>query len=266
MPDNNNKDNLFSGLENLGFKNLDDVKLYQEKKEPETEQKSTTQEKSIKDMIFDRKVFCPICAKQITVKAVRFSAIRTVSRDTDFMTNYKDPNPAFYDAWACFDCGYSALSNKFSSISEKQIKLVKQHVTAKWSPKKAFPDVYTVDNAIELHQLALLNAVVKGSKDSEKAMICLKTAWLYRIKKDDINEKKYLSNALEGFLKTLEIENFPVAGLDEPSLQYLIGELYRRTGDDAKALSWFSKSIVHPMAKPKIKDMIRDQRDLIKSK
>jgi len=59
-------------------------------------------------------------------------------------------------------------------------------------------------------------------KDSEKAMICVKIAWLYRLKNDRENEKKFLYPALQGLIKAYEYELLPVAGMDGPSLEYLI--------------------------------------------
>ena len=72
----------------------------------------------------------------------------------------------------------------------------------------------TYEDALTRYKLALLNAVVRQGKNSEKAFICLKTAWLLRgmrysydietaegrkmaliCKKD---EREYLLNALEG--------------------------------------------------------------------
>jgi uncharacterized protein (DUF2225 family) len=120
-----------------------------------------------------------------------------------------------------------------------------------------------VDNAIETHQMALLNAVTIQAKDSDKAMICLKLSWLYRIKNDEQREKKFQQHAQLGFTKALESERFPVFGLDETSLEYLIGEIYRRLGDNSNALLWFSKVLSSREAKSKIKDMARNQKDAI---
>ena len=106
--------------------------------------------------------------------------------------------------------------------------------------------------------------MVKKDKDSEKAHLCLKTAWLYRIKGDQENENKFLTRSLDQFLKAYEYERLPVAGLNEPSLMYLIGELYRRLDDNASALKWFSNVIVSRDVSPRIKDMAREQKDVIR--
>ncbi|MCX7711299.1 MAG: DUF2225 domain-containing protein [Clostridia bacterium] len=256
-----NGNDLFNNLKSLGFDNLSEVDLYKaETKQTEIKSVSRT---SPADFLFDRKIECPCCGKQTTVRAVKSSGVRVISRDTDFMTYYQDPNPMLYDAWVCIFCGYAALSSKFSVISDRQIRLIKENITSKWTSSKKYPAVYDIDTAIEMHQLALLNCVVKMGKDSEKAYTCLKIAWLYRLKKDDANEFKFLLQAQKGFVLTLEKEVFPVVGLDEESMEYLIGELFRRLDSDSEALKWFSRVLCNPKAKAKIKDMARDQRDLI---
>ena len=45
---------------------------------------------------------------------------------------------------------------------------------------------------------------------------------------------------------------------------YLIGELYRRTGEIDEAIKWFSNVIVSRGANYKTKDKARDMRDLAK--
>jgi hypothetical protein len=218
---------------------------------------------SPKDFIFDRKVTCPVCSKSITEKAVKSSGVRVVSRDTDLMIYYQEPNPSLYDAWFCSLCGYAALSAKFNTISDKQVSLIKENICSKWQSNKVYPPVYDADTAIEIHKLALLNTVVKKGMNSEKAMVCLKLAWLYRLNKNEALEIKFLTEAKNGFLKAYEEETFPIAGMDESTLQYLLGELFRRIDDNQDALQWFSKVLTDRNAKPKIKDMARDQKDLI---
>lgn len=253
----------FSNLKNLGFSDLGDLSLFNDKSKDEKKQNVTSQP-TTQDCIYERKVECPVCYNQISIRSVKTSCIRVLSKDSDFMQYYKDPNPMFYDAWVCLKCGYAALSSKFNIISEKQKKLIKENITTKLKPNRTYPAVYDIDTAIEMHQLALLNTTIKIGRDSEKAFICLKLAWLYRLKKDENTEYAFLFQALKGFLMAYENESPPIAGLDESSLEYLIGELYRKLDNDSCALKWFSKVLYNPNAKAKIKDMARDQKEYIR--
>ncbi len=265
MTENSSQNNLFDNLKDLGFDNLEDISLYINKENTTQNKFKLANPTSPADFVYERKAVCPVCNKDIRIKAVKTSGIRVVSRETDFMTIYNDPNPLFYDAWMCTCCGYTALSSKFNLITDKQIKLIKEKISSKWSLKKSYPTVFTVDNAIEMHQMALLNAVTIQAKDSDKAMICLKLSWLYRIKNDEQNEKKFQHHAQLGFMKALEHERFPIYGLDETSLEYLIGEIYRRLGDNSNALLWFSKVLSSREAKSRIKDMARNQKETIRN-
>ncbi len=258
-----NNSGLFDNLKDLGFNDLNNISLYTNKDENTKSNIRFVKKSSPADFVYERKVVCPVCNKDIRIKSVKTSGIRVISRETDFMTIYDEPNPLFYDAWMCLRCGYTALSSKFNTITDKQITLVKQNITSKWNCNKSYPTVYTVDNAIEAHQMALLNTVTIQAKDSDKAMICLKLSWLYRIKHDEHGEKKFQQHALLGFINALENERFPVFGLDETSLEYLIGEIYRRLGDNSNALLWFSKVLGSREAKSRIKDMARNQKDTI---
>lgn len=222
-------------------------------------------EDNISGKLYEKEVVCPVCDSKFSVKAVKSRHVRIESRDSDFMIRYKDPNPLFYDIWLCIRCGYAAQSSRFGEISGTERENILKNITKKWNRSREIPYTYTVDTAIELYQLALLTSMVKEDKDSDMAHLCLKLAWLFRIKGDTENESRYITHALNQFLKAYENEKLPVAGLDEPSLMYLIGELYRRTGDNSNALKWFSRVLVNKGASPKIKDMAREQKDLMRS-
>ncbi|MDK2934847.1 MAG: uncharacterized protein PWQ67_2733 [Clostridia bacterium] len=259
----NNCSEVFEDLKDLGFDNLTDISIYNaEDKIDKNKKNMNSMEGREENYLFDRKLKCPVCESNITVRAVKSSSIRIISRDTDFMIYYKDPNPLFYDAWVCTQCGYSAISSQFYNISEAQKKVVREKVCSKWK-QKSYGHVYTIDTAIERYKLALLTSVVKNTKTSERALMCIKLAWLYRLKKDSENENKFLSLALQGFINAFEKEQFPISGMDQASLTYLIGELYRRLGDNDHALLWFSKVFSTNMAKSKIKEMAREQKYLI---
>jgi uncharacterized protein len=262
---NFNDSDLFGNLDGFGFGDLSDISLYNKDSE-DKKQKANDKHLLPEDLIYDKNLICPVCNKEISIKVVKTSGIRTISRDSDFMIYYGEPNPLFYDAWMCKSCGYAALSTKFSNVSDKQIKLIKDNISSKWKFNKIYPSLYNADVALEMYQLVLLNIVVKAGKDSEKAMICLKIAWLFRLKKDMGNEKKYLLQTINGLCNAFEKEAFPIAGMDQPTVSYLIGELYRRIGDNANAIIWFGRALLSKDAKPKIKEMVRTQKELITNK
>lgn len=215
------------------------------------------------DYLYDKTVQCPACSKKIIVRAVRSSRLRLVSRDTDSMAIYQDINPLLYDVWLCNHCGYANLQSNFAKpLSKSQLELLKKNVSTKWHPRQYADSIYSEDTALERFKLALYNAMIKQAPSSELAMICLKTAWIYRTMEDQDNEFRYLVQACKEFEKAYMEEDTLSFGMDPGTHKYLIGELYRRTADYGKALKWFGEVLVSPTVKQSLKDKTRDQKDL----
>ncbi len=217
---------------------------------------------NIKNLFF-KEITCPVCNNKFKTLAVKVDAPRIKSRDSDLFIRYSNENPYFYEVWVCPSCGYSALKVDFEKIRRYQIELVKDKITSKWVNRE-YPIPFNEKVAIERYKLALLNAVVIESKESTKAMICLKIAWMYRLLSDDDNEKNYLNQALLSFNDTYINEKLPVYGLDKFSIMFLIGEINRRIGEEEKAFRWFSEVITSIGSPQKVKEMARDGKDKIR--
>ena len=127
-----------------------------------------------------------------------------------------------------------------------------------------YPREPKVDDAIERYKLALLCAVVRQCKNGEKAYICMKLTWLYKIKgKEAKNEKKFAQLAIQGFASALLEERLPIMGLEESTILYLIAAFSKFIGDQKNALKILSKVITSPRSSDKIKDRARDLKDEI---
>lgn len=256
--------NIFSGLEDLGFDDVNNIDLYKKKEDKKAEQEiEQSEEEKLKSHLYDRQVTCPVCENVFKARSVKTSSYRVIKQDSDFFINYALINPYFYDVWICNGCGYSAMKNDFSKIRNFQVDSIKQKITSKWSGKN-YPDVYDINIAIERYKLSLLNYFVMEAKSSKKAMNCLKLAWMYRLLEDQANELVFLNQALEGFNEAYFNEDFPIYGMDKFTCMYLIGELNRRVGNNSEAMSWFSRVITTQGVPQKLKDRARDQKDLIK--
>jgi uncharacterized protein (DUF2225 family) len=255
---------LFSGLADLGFNNIEEIDLFK-KAEDEVEAIDTeiiSDEDRERSLLYDREIVCPVCQRKFPIKTIKKSSNKAIKRESDFYVHYNLINPYFYEVLLCNHCGYAALSTDFPKIRPGQADLVRKKVTPKWQ-NKSYPDIYDVNIAIERYKLALLNYFYTEDVASKKAMTCLKIAWMYRLLKDKQNEQTFLKQAIEGFEHAYTEEKFPFYEMNEFMVQYLIGEMHRRTGNDDKALSWFGKVITSFNAKQNIKDKARDQRDLI---
>ena len=219
--------NLFEGLESLGLE-TSGIELYTKKEERNSVQ-INKKEKIIKDSLYYKTIECPVCYTKSKVRAVRSSAPRVIKRDTDFMAHYGEVNPLLYGVLLCNECGYAGVGDHFNNIREKRKEAFIQEAAARWK-KMNIPDEHTIDFAIKQYKLALLSAVIKEAKASEKALICLRLSWLYRLNHDEINEHIFQKEAIVGYEEADLSEDFPIPGLSENNLRYLLGELHRRVG------------------------------------
>ena len=79
-----------------------------------------------------------------------------------------------------------------------------------------------------------------------------------------MDERECLKNAYEGFLKAISSETFPMAGMDENTLHYLLADLARRLGKNEDALRLLSIVITSRSASSRMKDEALRLKDMIR--
>ena len=67
-------------------------------------------------------------------------------------------------------------------------------------------------------------------------------------------EKDLLTNAYEGFVAAFSREDFPMCGMDQYTMMYLLAELARRIGKTDEAKRYVSKVLVARGAQKRIKE------------
>ncbi len=216
------------------------------------------------DLLYNKKIICPVCNREIEVTKVKTKGCRVSSRDTDMCVYYENLNVLFYDVWVCEKCGYAALQDKFEGLFTKDVKVIKEKISNHWI-QRSFTGERDVDKAIEAFKLALLTLKVRNAKNSEIAKVCLRIAWLYRFKEDP-KEIEFLNFALTSYNEAYSKERFPLDKLDEITCMYIIAELFRRVGNLDDAIMWFSRivSSAEARSKPQLIEMARDQFQLAK--
>ena len=257
-------DTVFGALGDFGLNDAADIQVFSEpEEEKQGDPVKVAETNEIERAIYYKSFKCPVCNTESKLPAIRSSSVRLIETDTDFMPVYKDPNPLYYFVVFCQFCGFAAMPTAIKNMTSKQKQLIRDKISATWKFNKKYPSYYNPETAIEIHKLALYNAVVSDEKDSIRSIISLHIGWLYRILRDAGNEKIFLGMAREGFERAYINELGAVAGLDKSNQQYLIGELLRRTGDGESALNWFRLVLVDREANYKVKEMARDRRDQI---
>ena len=269
---------LLSGLEKLGLGNFEEVEVYENsvdnallkagaKSNEEVEQEE-------KEYLFDKSYDCPACDHKFVSKTVKIGKIKAISRDDDLRPKYSILDALKYDVVVCPKCGFAAMTRFFKPLSTSQRRWVKEQIGNKFQGLDKEPEVYSYDEAIMRHKLALVSAVVKRAKTSERAYCCLKIAWLYRgkaeIETDEENKKQLqveelemIEKAYEGFDEAFSKERFPMCGMDELTVTYLVAELARQLCKYDAALRWVGRIIIAKNANERIKDKARDLRDKI---
>lgn len=274
--------NIFSGLEKFGLNLKEDVSLFEEKNEAKpTRTKKDDEIHEVKevDFLLDRTYTCPVCDAELKAKTVKNAKAKLISTDIDLRTKHEGIDMVKYDVIVCPKCGYAALTRYFASIMSAQRKLVRENITPHFKGMSHDGEIYTYDEAVERYEITLANAVVKKAKASEKAFICLKMGWLMRgyaesltadgkeekskLAQLDKAEREYLKNAMEGFVLAKQKEMFPMCGIDEHTMDYLIAALAVRVDKYDIASRTVSNILASSASPRRIKDKARELKDII---
>ncbi|MBO6214172.1 MAG: DUF2225 domain-containing protein [Lachnospiraceae bacterium] len=275
--------NLLAGLEKFGFggKEAFDITDDGSKKKKESDKSAQNAAKPMeeKDFLLEKKVTCAICDKPFTALVVKGSKARRLENDPDLRPNYEGVDVVKYDVLACPHCGYAAMLKSFEHVSPSQLKWVREGVCANFraEPRQVKKETYTYDEAIDRYKLALVSAMAKKVKLSEKSYICLKIAWLIRaqiptikedtadgaIKKRQLEEeyKAYYKQAYEGFMKVSSTETPPFYGMNENTLEYMLANMAFYFVDYQTSLKLISRLITSTNTPSKIKELCLDLKE-----
>lgn len=271
---------LLSGLAQFGLGDLENMKVYEEAEKAEAGKpaEKTVQEQ---DFLFDKSWSCPVCGKEFKVRTVRTGRVRLNGSDQDLRPRYEPVDALKYDVVMCPLCGYTAISRFFQGVTPQQVKNIRNMISIHFTSQEEQKEVYTYDEALERYRLALANAIVKRAKASEKAYICLKTAWVLRGKAEHLDknlpdyeaqkkqceseENEFLRNAMDGFITARQSESPPICGLDQSTVDYLIAVTSLRFEEYELAARMVS-AILQSAANQRMKDRARDLKEVVLAK
>ena len=273
---------IFSGLEKLGLGKLEKVEVFEDASKKEEEAKEGKRKSaavSEADFLFEKTYVCPVCDKEFHSKKIRTGKVKLLAADTDLRPKYQYVDCLKYDAVVCPHCGYAALDRFFKFMMPAQARLIRENISANFKGLPATENIYTYDDAIERHQLALLNTVIKKAKESERAYTCLKMAWIYRGKAESLpedtqdrkeqiqelqnQEKELLENAYTGFEAAFSKESFPMCGMDQTTVDYLLAVMSKHFKRYDTASKCISRIMSTSSASKKMKDRAYDLKEEI---
>lgn len=269
---------IFAGLEDMGLGDLKDSDIYKDPK-AEQQKKMAAADKTVReeDMLFDKTYECPICDHSFKERTLRTGKARLLGTDQDLRAKFEGIEPLKYDVVMCPKCGYTAISRYFGPLPAPQKKMIVEKISSKFKERTEHPQIFTYEDAINRYKLALVNAMVKMAKASEKAYICLRAGWLVRsyveslTEAENQDEKKitemqnleneFLQSAYDGFIKARESEGYPMCGMDESTVDYLLATLSMRFGHFDVASKIISSLLVSPSCNNRMKDKVRDLKE-----
>ena len=284
---------MLSGLESLGLGGMGKMDIFEDAAKIAQQEKEAARKSAIdaaqqalldeKACLLDKTQKCRICDFEFKTKSVKTGKAKLVSQDIDLRPRYKEIDSVKYGVIACPVCGYAALQKNFEVLTSGQAALIKEKISSFFTGLPEPGETYTYDDAIQRHKLALVNAVVKRGKTSERAYLCLILAWLLRSKREEVEalapddvekqsaalkaeEYDFLNKALEGFNQAYSKENFPLYVLDEQTSTYLIAALNLEVGNKEEAMRWAGKIIFNQNAPDRIKEKARNIKEIAEGK
>ncbi|WCN38464.1 DUF2225 domain-containing protein [Aneurinibacillus uraniidurans] len=213
-------------------------------------------------ILYDKKFECAHCGHSFASKKTRLRKSHPFQRDSDFCEHYENQthNPILYHVIVCPQCGYSFNDQFRKSVLPQIEEKIEERITKHWTAKD-YTGIRTIPEAIAAYKLAIFTADVRKEPHCVIAGLCLRLAWLYRYLKNESKELRFLNLALAEYEDSYTQGDYARAGMSELKLIYLIGELYRRTGDPGKALRYFSRVVEHPLRsnEPQTVNLAREQ-------
>ncbi len=274
---------IMSGMANLGLGNLTNADIFaDEEKEKAAEAAKAVVQIQEKDLVYDKTCECPVCGTKFVSKIMKSGKAKLLHSDQDLRPVYEGIDAAKYDVLMCTGCGNTALTRFFAGTTSTQGKLIKENISKNVKIPVFSGEIYSYEDAMVQYQLALACAMVKRAKNSEKAYICLKSAWLLRgyaeyleqggdyegdraakCKELRTNEDEYLLNAYNGFVEARQTENFPMCGMDEITIDFLIAVLATRFKKYDVAGKLVASILTSTVANSRTKDKARELKEQI---
>lgn len=275
---------ILSGLKSLGLDKLEGLEIYEDEekkglnnpKKPESKELVELKEK---DLIYDKNFTCIVCDKDFSSKIMKTGKAKLVGTDIDLRYRYEAIDSNKYDVVTCPRCGYSALLKYFTMTTAAQGKLIKANIYGKVKLPALEGETYSYEDMLERYKLALVCTIVKRGKDSEKAYVCLKNAWLLRGYAEELEmqnklteemrqeiknqELEYIQNALDGFINAVQKESFPLCGMDVLTVDYLIAALAYQVNKDDIAAKKVAEVLISNAANERVKNRARELKRMI---
>ena len=204
---------------------------------------------------------CPVCESNFASLTAN-SPPATQNRRSDFREVGPGRNVLPYLVHVCPTCGYAGLVEQFDATVDITIE-VRDRVWEELTPRlPAVPSMLLLPLAgSEKYESAAKVAEWQGADARYVAELWLRAAWCCEDENDVEAERYFRRKAAWSFAEALETYD-GVARDERAAITYLVGELWRRIGDDLQAAAWFarvSREIIDSTAQEHILAIARRQ-------
>ncbi len=204
---------------------------------------------------------CPICGESTRIVKTK-SKLMVEKTDEDFCVHYKGFNPYFYKIWFCEHCGFAADEKTFlgtmPSLHKKKIQefLAQRKLGMQFVEERAVPD------AVASFKLAIFYAEMTDQPLARRAGLYLELAWIYRADGEQDKENEMMQRAADLYDTSLMTERYPINGLSDNTVVYLIGAIYFRMQDYEKSTQYLSRIIGDQSIRDNDNRLYKRARDL----
>ena len=177
---------------------------------------------------------CPVCDREFRSQTV-VATNGLGGKRTDFHERAAGMQPLPYFVHLCAHCGYAGVARDFGPEVEPS-DLLREQV---WTDLAPALQTSQPSGSLKYEHAAKV-AEWQGSDARYLADLHLRAAWCCVDEGDTEAERYFRRHAAWRFAEALEAYD-SVPAEQRAVITYLIGELWRRIGDDAQARRWFDR-------------------------
>ncbi len=179
---------------------------------------------------------CPVCANDFRSQTV-VATNGFGGKRTDFHERAAGMQPLPYFVHLCAHCGFAGVERDFGNAAEPTEGL-REFV---WTSLAPSLQREPPSGSLKYEHAAKV-AEWRGSEPRYLADLYLRAAWCAVDERDTETERYFRRKAAWRFAEALTAYD-GVPAEERAVLTYLVGELWRRIGDEAQAAPWFEKVV-----------------------
>lgn len=199
---------------------------------------------------------CPVCSRVFRSQTV-VSTNGYGGKRTDFHERAAGMQPLPYFVHLCTQCGYAGVARDFGEEVELT-DLIKTRVRTELGPALT----HALPSGSLKYEHAAKVAEWQGQDARYLADLYLRAAWCCVDEADTEAERYFRRHAAWRFAEALDAWD-GVPADERAVITYLIGELWRRIGDEAQAEMWFDRvatEVTEPAAQGWVLEVAEQQK------